>query len=388
MESSLQTPAAGQNRILLVEDEAIVVRDIETALDRLGYEVVASVDSGEEAVAKARELRPDLVLMDVRLGGAMTGIQAAAEIRQARGTPVIYITAHSDEETLRRAKETGPFGFVVKPFKASELRCAIEVALHKHLYEEAIRTANAELERRVAERTAALEARKRDVETFACAMAHDLSTPLRTIEGYAYFCTQTYGSSLSEHALELLRGVRESAQLLGRKIDALLRYIRISEKPVRRDEVDLTGLAREAAALARGTHPGREVELRVEAGMRARGDGDLLRVVLENLLDNAWKFSGKVDAPRVEVGRIDTGGGEVFYVRDNGAGFDMSHAGPLFGAFSRLHRADEFEGAGMGLAIARRILALHGGDIRAESLPGRGATFYFRTATAAGPPVR
>jgi PAS domain S-box-containing protein len=240
-----------------------------------------------------------------------------------------------------------------------------------------IRRLNAELEQRVRDRTTQLEAANQELETFAYSVSHDLRAPLRGIDGWSLALVEDFGAQLDEEARHYLDRVRSEAQRMGQLIDDLLRLSRVTRAPLDRDCVDLTAMARSIAGNLREIHAGRRIEFAVQPGLTACGDARLLEVALTNLLNNAAKFTGKQADARVEVGRTEHQGQSAFYVRDNGAGFDMAHARSLFGPFQRLHKVSEFPGTGIGLATVQRIVHRHGGRVWAEAQVDRGATFYF-----------
>jgi PAS domain S-box-containing protein len=225
--------------------------------------------------------------------------------------------------------------------------------------------------------TEGMAAAIQDLEAFSYSVAHDLRAPLRAIDGFSQALEEDCGDALDAENRDHLTRVRASAQHMALLIDGLLGLSRLSRGEVAREKVDLTQLAREAAARLRETAPDRSVELVVADGLEAVGDPGLLTAALDNLIGNAWKFTSKSPRPRVEVGRQTDEGGTVFFVRDNGAGFDQAYAQKLFGAFQRLHSVAEFEGSGIGLATVQRIVRRHGGRIWAQGEVGRGATFYF-----------
>jgi PAS domain S-box-containing protein len=492
-------------RIMVVEDEGIVALDLVTTLKRLGYDVNGSVATGEEAIATAIRLRPDLILMDIRLAGELDGIAAAESIGKSLGVPVIFLTAHSDDDTLRRAKAVEPYSYLVKPYRAADLRCAIEVTLYRHesqvrLREQeawlratlnsihdgivttdpedrvrflnpvaetltgwtsadaykrrldeivqlinvttgipiqleegllqqdehvlkhpqgetravepsaaVIRTGqgsalgrvvvlrdvterraairqmqqlNSELERRVQARTAELENANRDLQALTYSMAHDLRAPLRAINGYSQCVIEDYSELLGEEgAMQLVR-VRTATERMSDLIDGLLELARISRTECNRQTLNLSALATELTADLIAGSAGREVEVVIQPNVFATGDRHLLHVVLENLLDNAWKFTSPVSNARVEFGSQTDDGRVIYFVRDNGVGFTMNDTLQMYSAFSRLHGA-QFPGNGVGLAIVERALRRMGGHIWAQSEPGHGATFFFALDDAA-----
>jgi PAS domain S-box-containing protein len=242
---------------------------------------------------------------------------------------------------------------------------------------EAIRQLNAELEERVRERTAELEVANKELESFTYAVSHDLRAPLRSIDGFSRALLEDYRDRFDETGKDYLRRVRNATQRMGNLIDDLLTLSRITRSEIRQESVHLSAVAREIAAELQKDDPEREVEFDIHAGIRAKADPNLLRVALQNLLHNAWKFTGRAASAKIDVGTMRQRGRPVYYVRDNGAGFDMAYADRLFGAFQRLHSESEFPGTGVGLATVQRIVRRHGGEVWAEGAVDRGATFYF-----------
>jgi len=243
-----------------------------------------------------------------------------------------------------------------------------------------IRRLNAELEERVQERTAELTAVNRELESFAYSISHDLRAPLRGIDGFSQMALEEYGDRLDAQGRGYLERVRAAAQRMGNLIDDILELSRVARKQMVRQEVDLSRMAGDILDEFRQAAPERAVEAHIAGGMVVQGDPQLLRVALQNLIENAWKYSSKEAAPIVEFGCREENGERVFRVRDNGVGFDMAYADRLFAPFHRLHRPEEFEGTGIGLATVARIVHRHGGRIWAESAPGQGATFHFTLA--------
>jgi|GEM_PF-6249011 len=243
------------------------------------------------------------------------------------------------------------------------------------------RLTSADLERAVRERTAELEAANRELESFAYSVSHDLRAPLRAIDGFSTTVVDEYGDTLDERGRHYLDRVRAAAQRMSRLIDDLLRLSRLSRVETNFEYVDLSGMAHQLVEELRSDEPDRDAEILIADGLVARGDPTLLAAALGNLLSNAWKFTSREDLARIELGASFDHGEPVFFVRDNGAGFDMAHADNLFGVFRRLHSDDEFPGTGVGLATVQRIVSRHGGRVWAEAAVGRGATFYFTLGT-------
>jgi PAS domain S-box-containing protein len=230
---------------------------------------------------------------------------------------------------------------------------------------------------RLARDNAALATVNKELEAFSYSVSHDLRSPLRAIDGFAQALAEDWGERLDEEGRTNLNRVRGAAQRMGHLIDDLLKLSRVSRAEISLADVDLGAMAREIVETLRQHDPGRAVEADIADGLGARGDARLLRVALENLLSNAWKFTTPRHPGRIEFHRVDHDGRPAFRVRDNGVGFDMAYAGKLFGAFQRLHDGREFPGTGIGLATVQRVIHKHGGRVWAEAQPDKGAAFYF-----------
>ena len=221
------------------------------------------------------------------------------------------------------------------------------------------------------------EQASKELETFSYSVAHDLRAPLRGIDGFSQALIDDYGDRLDEVGLGYLARVRKLAQHMAALIDDLLALSRVTRAELDRERVDLSALARAAAARLQRLEPDRQIDLVIEPGLMVDADSRLLSIALDNLLGNAWKFTSKVAAARIELGTEVTASGRAFFIRDNGAGFDMQYVHKLFGVFQRLHSATEYPGTGIGLATVARIIHRHRGRVWAEGAPGQGATFYF-----------
>ncbi|MEH2045389.1 sensor histidine kinase [Nostoc sp.] len=236
---------------------------------------------------------------------------------------------------------------------------------------------NVQLEQRVAERTAQLEATNKEMEAFSYSVSHDLRAPLRSIDGFSQALLEDYADKLDALGQNYLQRVRAATQRMAQLIDDLLNLSRLTRSEMHCEKVDLSALVEAIATELHKTQPERQVEFIITPGLVANGDAHLLRIVLENLLGNAWKFTGKHQKARIEFGLLLQDDTHVYFVRDDGTGFDMAYVEKLFGAFQRLHAMTEFEGTGIGLATVQRIVHRHGGRVWAESTVEQGATFHF-----------
>ncbi len=495
-------------RILVVEDERVVAMDLAGTLKELGYQVAGPVARSEEAIRCAVDQKPNLILMDVRLAGdALDGIQIAEVIHRSQDVPVIYLTAHSDDDTVRRAANTSASGYLVKPFKTPELRSAIEIALHKHAADQNVRRnehwlsttlesiaeaviatddagcvklfnavaekmtgwdqlsareqplhrilsivhedtgkplgnlleaalnsgqaqqhndaaalvtrsghkilvkelaapiadrhgqilgavlvlsditefrsqlqeiqrLNEDLERRVALRTAELQSANRELESFSYSVAHDLRAPLRSIDSFSKLLCEEHAAQLDSKGLHFLARVRASVARMSELIDALLSLAGIGQQELDLTNVDVAAITREVAHEIAGAHR-HAVEFQADFSLTAVADARLVRIVLRNLLDNAWKFTSDTPGAKITMGTYQVNELATVFVRDNGAGFDPRYKGKLFEPFQRLHHDRQFPGTGIGLAIVERAVRRLGGSVWADSQAGHGATFFF-----------
>jgi light-regulated signal transduction histidine kinase (bacteriophytochrome) len=233
------------------------------------------------------------------------------------------------------------------------------------------------LEQRVVERTAQLEAANKELEAFSYSISHDLRAPLRAIDGFSRILVEDHVQELPEDAARLLGLVQSNTQQMGRLIDDLLSFSRLSRQPVNRRTVNTADLVRQALETLQGDLEGRDVKIEIGKLPACQGDPALIRQVWMNLLSNALKFTRERESPQIMIGCEDREGEQIYFVKDNGVGFDMQYKDKLFGVFQRLHRNDKFEGTGVGLAIVQRIIQRHGGRVWAEAKLNVGATFYF-----------
>jgi signal transduction histidine kinase len=278
-----------------------------------------------------------------------------------------------------KPRQTSNSQFIALNRKIEELNREISA---RERTEEQIRGLNEELEQHIEARTAELKNACQDLESFAYTVSHDLRAPLRSIHGFSQALVEDCYSRLDDTGREFLRRICAAAARMDRLIDDLLEFSRVGRHRLRQATVSLSDICTDIVTQLRNEEPGRETSISIADNVLVTGDAHLLGIVMDNLLRNAWKFSGKVNCTRIAFGETERDGERVFFVRDNGAGFDMRYADKLFDAFQRLHSLDEFAGTGIGLASVRRIIERHGGRIWAESEEGKGATFYFTLGTA------
>ena len=335
-------------------------------LRRHGHEVEVAAT---EAAAVARP--PDLIVLDARTAGE-DGLRILERLRAApssQGLPVILLTDRAGAQAALEGRDGGADDCLVEPVSGASLLVRVRAGL-------AFARARREDSARLAEAAQELAA-------FSYCVSHDLRAPLRAIDGFSQALLTDHAGQLNAEGRRYLERVRSATQRMAQLIDDLIGLTRITRSPFHRGPLDLTGIARRTlAALAeRDSH--RLPATEVAEHLHAEGDARLVQLLFETLLDNAWKFTSRKPAARIEVGSEHRGGEQIFYVRDDGEGFDMRYADKLFSPFQRLHSAKDFPGTGIGLATAQRIVHRHGGRIWAEAATGKGATFFFTLAEGA-----
>ena len=390
-------------KILLVDDQPENLLAAEAVLESLGQQIVKA-GSGREALRYLLDKDFAVIVLDIMMP-EMDGFETAALIRQrerSRHTPIIFLTALGrGEEHIRMGYDLGAVDYMVKPFVPEILRTKVGVFVElnrksallqqqsellerrnqelQHAIErswkaeEEVRALNAHLERQLVE----LAEVNRELEAFSFTASHDLKGPLSRIAGFSQALLDFHAGQLDETGLTYLQRIDRSATRMCELVQDLLQFSRVTRVEMSKGKVDLSGLVGSQAIELAQRDSSRSVQFVIAEGVAAWGDKPLLESALWNLMDNAWKYTRKREAARIEFGITGGPAEPVYYLRDDGAGFDMAEAGRLFNAFQRLHKASEFEGTGIGLATAERIIRRHGGRIWAEGQLDCGATFFF-----------
>ena len=341
---------------------------LEAILEPLGQKLITA-RSGHEALRHLLAHDFALILLDVRMPG-LDGFQTAELIRERernRLSPIIFLTASDESDAqMSRGYAVGAVDYVFKPLRPEILRSKVSVFVELARTTEVMRRQAAEL-----------EAANKDLESFSYSVSHDLRAPLRAIDGYSNILRENCSDRLEDEDKRVLGKILENTQRMGALIEDLLAFSQLGRRPVSPAEIDMDALAREVVDELRSA-PGQQMPNCVLEPLPAGwGDRSLIRQVWLNLLSNAVKFTGAKEVPSIELGGSSEDARNVYYVKDNGAGFDMRYYGKLFGVFQRLHSTREFPGTGVGLAIVQRVVLRHGGRVWAEGKPGEGATFYF-----------
>jgi two-component system NtrC family sensor kinase len=390
-------PLLSPKRILVVDDNELYLEAIATALRSDGYDVVLA-RSGEAALQVLAAQAMDCVLLDRAMPG-LGGMETCRQLKASsalRELPVIMLSASADRQAMIDALAAGADDHIVKSEEIGVLKARIHARIrrkqleddHRRRREELLRSelhaAAAQAARHEAEAKSALarelERQNQELEAFAYSVSHDLRSPLRSIDAFSLALIEDHAENLGDIGRGYLAQIRGSARRMGQLIDDLMALSRISRTQVHRQSVNLSEVAHTVATELVQTAPTRKVAFDVERRLFADADRGLVRLLLENLLNNAWKFTGKRLDARIEFGAAEDGGERVYFVQDNGAGFDQASATRLFQPFSRLHTEEEFSGTGIGLATVRRIVERHGGRVWAEGAAGLGARFFFTLA--------
>lgn len=415
--STTVQPARQTMEVLIAEDSPTQAQHLQHILQQQGYHVTVTVN-GRLALEAARQRKPTIIISDVVMP-EMDGYELSRQIKAdpaLGGIPVILVTTLSDPGDVIRGLECGADNFILKPYDEHYLLSRLQFVLvnremrqnerlgmgveivfngQKHFitadrlqilnlllstYDAAIQR-NKELKRSQNELralNAKLEIVNKELESFSYSVSHDLRAPLRHIEGYVAMLVEDTQDKLSSEARRYLKVISDATRQIGELIDDLLAFSRMGRAEMRETRVDLEQLVSDSIRGLEMATRGRNIAWTIPRLPAVIGDRAMLKQVFANLLGNAVKYTRPRDPAQIEIGCTEEENGQaIVFVRDNGVGFDMQYADKLFGVFQRLHRADEFEGTGIGLANVRRIISRHGGRVWAEAVPGEGATFYF-----------
>jgi two-component system NtrC family sensor kinase len=386
-------------RVLAVDDSLTYLQEVSAQLRQEGYDVV-SARSGEEALELLAVQTVDCILLDLVMPG-ISGQETCRRIKSSsvwRDIPLIMHTALEEQEAMIEGINAGADDYIAKSSDMEVLRARLRAQLRRKQFEDENRSIREQLLQKELEVTAAnsaralaearaafteeLEEKNKELEAFSYSVSHDLRAPLRTITGFSKVLIEDYQDKLDAEANSSLQRICGAAARMSQLIDDLLKFARTARSELTRTKVNLSELAQDIVSQLQSADPKRPVTIIVAPSLVVDADSALLRVVLENLLGNAWKYTSKQPSSHIEFGTQSQHSQTIYFVRDNGAGFNMEHASRLFAPFKRLHDDREFPGTGIGLATVQRIIRRHGGQIWADSEVGNGATFYFRLGSA------
>jgi len=393
----------GPKRILTVDDSFTYLHELADELREEGYDVILA-GSGKEALELLEVQSVDCILLDLLMPN-LSGKETCQIIKKRatwRQIPLVILTAVEEAQALVEGINAGADDYVPKSSDFGVLKARVRAQLrrkqfedenhsiHEQLLQKELEVAQAKASQEIAETRASLmdelERKNRELEAFTYSVSHDLRAPVRALHGFSQMLLEDFADQLPPKAQDYLGKIREAAIRMGNLVEALLQLSKLDRAKLNRELVDVSQLARAIAGELQLSEPERQVDFVIEDGLVVEADPNLTRAVLDNLMGNAWKFTRKEPHARIEVG---TSPKEVLvtcFVRDNGAGFDLSHADKLFAPFQRMHKEVDFPGTGIGLATVRRIVERHGGRVWAESKVGQGATFWFTLGSSSSRP--
>jgi DNA-binding response OmpR family regulator len=389
----------GPKKILTVDDSVTYLHELADELREEGYDVILA-GSGKEALELLEVQSVDCILLDLLMPN-LSGKETCQIIKKRatwRQIPLVILTAVEEAQALVEGINAGADDYVPKSSDFGVLKARVRAQLrrkqfedenhsiHEQLLQKELEVAQARAFQDIAEARASLmdelERKNQELETFTYSVSHDLRAPVRALHGFSQMLLEDFTDQLPPKVQEYLNKIREAAIRMGNLVEALLQLSRLDRAQLNRELVDISQLARAIAGELEQSEPERRVDFLIEDGVVTEADRHLLRAVLDNLIGNAWKFTHKEPHARIEVGTSRTQSVMRYFVRDNGAGFDLAHADKLFAPFQRMHREADFPGTGIGLATVRRIVERHGGRVWAESKVGQGATFWFTLCSA------
>ena len=374
--------------ILIIDDKPVNIYALKTILEKPG-QVLLSETNGKDGLKTALANDVDLIILDVQMPG-MDGFEVAQVLKshkRTRDIPVIFASAEKKErQSIMKGFEEGAVDYLAKPLDPDLIRAKVAVLLKIQLQKKELIDKNASLEKAEKEisrlnadlqmNMVRLESMNKDLEAFSYSVSHDLRTPLRTLLGFSAILEEDHKDQLNEEAIRILRTIRQSANRMNDLINDLLEFAKLGKKEVVKSRIDGESIIRNTIEEITHAAP-YKASFKLTTLHPMHADYNLLKQVWLNLISNALKYSSKKENPVIEIGSEKSDHEVIYYVKDNGAGFDMNYSDRLFGVFQRLHKTNDFEGTGVGLALAHRIISRHGGRIWAEAKVGEGATFYF-----------
>jgi DNA-binding response OmpR family regulator len=389
----------GPKKILAIDDSVTYLRALADALRTDGYDV-SMARSGEEALDLLAVEFVDCILLDLMMPG-LSGQDTCRRIKAVpalRNVPLLMLTSLDDRDAMIQGLSAGADDYVSKSSEFDILKARVRAQIRRKQFEDENRNVRDELLRKELEATEVRAARdlaqaraglvdelqraNGELESFSYSVSHDLRAPLRSIDGFSLALLEDYAGALDDKGRSYLTRVRAAAQRMAELIDDLLELSRVSRTELTRDRAKISDIAKDVADELRRKEPERDVTFAIREGLVVDADTRLLRIVLDNLIGNAWKFTSKTLQARIEFDVEVRNGESTYFVRDNGAGFNMTYAAKLFGPFQRLHVDTDFPGTGIGLATVRRIVDRHGGRVWAEGAVGQGATVFFTVPAA------
>jgi len=367
-------PDKEKANILIVDDKMNNIFVLEEILSHPGRNFIRAID-GREALKAALDEEVDLIILDVQMPN-MDGFEVAQILKshkRTRDIPIIFASAEKKEhQFMLKGFEEGAVDYLYKPLDPALTKARVSVLLQLHLQKKELIRKNLMLEKYTLE----IQQLNADLESFSYSVSHDLRAPLRSINGYARIIQEEHKEQLNEEIRRLFGNIQNSAGRMGVLIDSLLEFSRLGRRKIAKSGVNMMELVQK---VLQDLHQDRSNKTSIHIGPLppAEGDPGLLHQVMMNLVSNAIKYSAKKEAPVIEIGSSEKEEEYIYFVKDNGTGFNMAYVHKLFGVFQRLHNNDEFPGSGVGLAIVQRIVNKHGGRVWAEGRPGEGATFLF-----------
>lgn len=364
-------------KILIIEDNISLNEELIDWFTFEGFEAW-SADNGLKGIEMAIQLLPDIILCDIMMPD-MIGTEVIGNLRKNNSTrliPFIFMTALSGRVNIRTGMELGADDYITKPFTRLELIKTVNTRLKK------AENISEHTDTKAQERTAQLDFTNRELEAFSYSVSHDLHTPLRALNGYASMLIEDYSELLDSEGKRMLNAIVDQSNKMGCLIDDLLSFSRINMNEIKISAIDMHSLAINVYDELTTDPEKEKIDFRISEIDSTNGDTSMLKQIWVNLISNAIKYTSKISNPVIEIGSTSDETETVYYIKDNGAGFDMEYYDKLFGVFKRLHSTRQFEGNGVGLAIVHRIVQRHQGRVWAESEINKGATFYFALPAA------